>query len=359
MKVYRLGILVAIIAGVVLAIIALPSLAGAWYLNLANAQIARALALPSDSPNRFDALAQAQVHLNQARAWSVQPRLAIAQVRVWLTRGEPQRAVDVLGQLDSSLHNDAIAQLLFGTAEMHAGKPDAAYARWRAGGVDNFFINAAYRAQVAHRWDEAEQMAKSAVGSDPQNANAHYVLGDALSRKPGLIHVALEELELATTLTQDSELRATILSRQGEILAAHDEFTAAFALFDEAMAVAPRDARPRTNYARLLLQTQPAERDRAEQMLEHAIAIAPWDTLAFATLAEIAEARGDLERADAWYVQGLARNPHHPALLFHRAQFFARQNRVNDARQAMILALRYETRGDELQKIARALESLK
>lgn len=359
MKVYRLWILVAIIAGVVLAIIALPSLAGAWHLNLANAQLARALALPIDSPNRLDALAQADVHLNQARAWSDQPRLAIAQVRVWLARDEPQRAVEAIRPSDSFLQNDAIAQLIFGTAELRAGKPAAAYERWRTGGVATFFINAAYRAQVAHRWEEAEQMANLAAGIDPQNADAHYVLGDALSRKPVFIRAALAELELAATLTQNPELRATILSRQGEILAAQNDFTAAFALFDEAMAVAPRDARPRTNSARLLLQTQPLARDRAEAMLEHTIAIAPWDTLAFATLAEIAEARGDLHRADDWYAQGLARNPHHPALLFQRAQFYARQNRLADARQAMILALRYETRGDELLKIARALEALK
>lgn len=359
MKVYRLWILVAIIAGVVLAIIALPSLAGVWHLNLANVQIARALALPIDSPNRLDALAQAEMHLNQARVWSEQPRLAIAQVRVWLARNEPQRAVDAIHQADSSLQNDAIAQLIFGTAEMRAGKPTAAYERWHTGGAYTFFINAAYRAQIAHRWNEAEQMAKLAAGVDPQNANAHYVLGDALSRKPEFVRDALSELESAEKLTHDPELRATILSRQGEILAAQNNFAAAFALFEKAMAVAPRDARPRTDFARLLLQTQPAARDRAEEMLEHAIAIAPWDTLAFATLAEIAEARGDLKKTEDWYAQGLAHNPNHPALLFHRAQFYARQNRLADARQSMILALRYETRGDELLKIARALEALK
>jgi uncharacterized protein HemY len=72
----------------------------------------------------------------------------------------------------------------------------------------------------------------------------------------------------------------------------------------------------------------------------------------------MAEARGDLAEAEDWFRQGLAREPHNPDLLFGLGQFYARHNRVDDAKKMLTLARQYEPHADDQQAIARALAEL-
>jgi len=353
--------LLAIIALLVLAIVAFPSLASAGSLNLAHAGLARAMSLPQDSPHRIAALDQAQAHLARARdVPSTNPRVALAQARIWLARAEPQRAAQALRAADAGLQNDFIAQFFWAQAEWQSSNVNAAYAHWRTAGALTYFTQALNRARDRHQWDAMYASAQIAVGIEPANAEARYALGDALSHQPGATRVALAELARAFDLTADPELRATILSRQGEVLVEQGEYRAALELFARAMDLAPRDARPRVDYARAVLRFEPDARARAIDLLHQALAVAPWYSLAYSTLAEIAETQNDLAGAEEWYRKGLAHasRRNNADLLFGLAQFYARQNRVDDARATMILAMRYETRGDVLLIIARALEGL-
>lgn len=353
-------VIAAIIALLLVAIVAFPCVASAWLLNLANADIARAAALPEDSPHRVAALADAAARLNQTD--HATRRAALARARLLLLRGDPQRAADAMRGSGSGWQNDPIAQFVWADAEWQSANPSSAFEHWRAGGAFTFFINAANRARIAEHWTDAALLARIAVGiaPDAKRAEAHYVLADALAGLPANDSEAMRELERAIELTRDPELLATILSRKGELLAAQGNHPAALELFDQAMKIAPLDARPRTDYARTLLQFQPAARDRAVELLQQSIGLAPWYSLAYVTLAETAESEGETRSrvAEEWYKKGLAQNRNNPDLLFRLGQFYARRNRLAEAEAHLVLALRYETRGKVLSQIARELERL-
>lgn len=340
---------------VLIAALVFPAAASAWYRNQANARLARAAAA-NDTPARLAALNDADAQLARAEAWSRDALTAFARARSWLARDNAPRAVETLRATGDTLRDDFIAQFIWGYAEWSAGNAAAAFARWRAAGAFEYFLNRARRASFQHQWTKAADFARLAVGTQPDDADARYALGDALGYVDA--DAALRELERAAELTRDPELLATILARQGEILAARGEFAAALARFDEAMRIAPRDARPRTDAARVLLATQPAARARAVELLRESLAVAPWYVAAYITLAEIAEAERDVQAAEAWFAQGLAQARNNPALLFARAQFYARQNRREDAKADLVLAMRYETREDQLRQMQRALEAL-
>ena len=328
-----------------------PTAASAWFRNQANAQIARAVAFKDVS-----ALNQADAHLVQAEAWSRDALIEFARARASLARDDAPRAVAAMSATGEALRDDSIAQFVWAEAEWRLGNASAAFEHWRAAGALTFFVNAMHRAQFAHQWDEAARLARIALGIAPDNVEAQYVLGDVLGYVD--TEAALRELARAEELTRDNELLATILSRQGEILAARGESAAALALFEQAMQIAPRDARPRTDAARVLFATQPGARERAVALLHEALAVAPWYIAAYITLAEIAEADGDVRTAEDWYAKGLAQNRNNPDLLFARAKFYARQNRLEQAKADLILAMQNETRADERAKIARELEAL-
>ncbi len=347
MKVIRFIVLIAVL------------MAGLWaanvfWLNLANVHLARAFALPTDSPQRAAWLAEAATQLQQADA--NHPRVALARARLELARGEPARAADALRATGMALHHDPIAQWVWAEAEWQSANASAAFEHWRNAGAFIFFMNETNRARLNHRWQDAERLARIALGIQPDDAQAQYALGDVL----GYLDAAraMVELDRAVELTRDPELLATILSRKGELLAARGEFSAALALFEQAMQIAPRDARPRTDAARVLLATQPEARSRAIALLHESLAVAPWYIAAYLTLAEIAEADGDVQAAENWYAKGLAQNRNHSDLLFARAKFYARQNRLAQAQADLILALQNETRADEIAKIKRELEAL-
>jgi tetratricopeptide (TPR) repeat protein len=353
-------ICLALIGAVLVIALLLPGAASAWFRNIANAHIARALA-PTTTPSaRILALNDADAQLARADAWTRDALTAYARARSLLARANAPRAVETFRATGDTLRDDFIAQFVWGFAEWDAGNAPAAFERWRAAGAFEYFLNRAQRASFKHQWADAALFARLAAEIRPEDADARYTLGDVLGYRDA--DAALRELERAAELTRDPELLATILSRQGEILAARGEFAAALARFEEAMRLAPRDARPRTDAARILLTT-PAERDaraRAVELLRESLAVAPWYVAAYITLAELAEAERDLVAAEAWYAQArsVAQARNDPALLFARAQFYARQNRWEDARADLMLAMRYETREDELRQMQRALEAL-
>lgn len=336
------------------ALIVLLFAANVFWLNLANVNLARALALPTDSPQRATLFADAQAQLQ--RADSNRPRVALAQARLELARGESARATEILRATGAALQNDAIAQWVWAEAEWQSSNRDAAFEHWRNAGAFVFFINETNRARFDHRWQDAERLARIALGIKPDDVQAQYALGDVLGQLNDA--EAMPALDRAATLTGDPEMLATIYSRQGEILAARGEYSAALTLFEQAMQIAPRDARPRTDAARVLLATQPESRARAIELLHKSLAVAPWYIAAYITLAEVAESERDFQAAENWYAKGLTQNRNNPDLLFARAQFYARQNRLEQAKADLILAMQNETRADEIAKIKRALEAL-
>jgi Tfp pilus assembly protein PilF len=142
------------------------------------------------------------------------------------------------------------------------------------------------------------------------------------------------------------------------LLVAQGKDRDALAVFDRARQVAPRDARPRIGYAVTLLRLDPNAEKQSVDILTQVVNDAPWTIGAHLALARIAEADGDLKSAEAWYRAALARDAYNPDTLFALGQFFARHNRVDDAKKMLTLALQYELHVDDQQAIARALAEL-
>ena len=329
-----------------------PQIASAWLLNSANAAIARAATLPNDSPDRVLALTDADTKLKQANEYSALDRLSLAQARALLARGDAQGAVSAFDHAQAS---DPITEFVWADSAWQANQPAAAFEHWRRAGALTYFIEQAHRAAYAHDWASAAQLASVAVGIAPSNAEAHYVLGDAISQQDLYNPSALREIERAAELTRDPEFLSTIISRQAEILASQGKLRDALDLFNQARQVAPIDARPRTGYALTQLQLDPAARSESVALLEQVVGDSPWYVAAYVALADISELTGDVKGAEAWLQKGLARNPNDARLLLPLGELYVRQHRMDEARTTLILALKYETHADVLQEIVRKL----
>lgn len=336
----------------------LPAAAGALFLNLGNAGLARGLALPADAPERAAAFTKAAVALSAAEPASSM-RGSSALARLELARSDPESAIRVLtqGGLAGS-PVDPVTEYAWGEAEWQLHRPSEAFAHWKAAGAAEYFVREAHRAIDAHRWTTAEECAWIAVGIVPDSADAHYVLGDALSHQAPKQADALYEIDRAAALTQDPELLSTILSRKAEVHVELGDLDTALGLFKRAMSVAPLDARPRTGYALALLEGRPDARDEAVATLEQVVADSPWYTAAYIGLSRVAESSGDPASAERWLQRGLTRNPNDARLLYALGLLYARQQRVELARTTLIQALKYETRADALQSISRSLSEL-
>jgi tetratricopeptide (TPR) repeat protein len=352
-----LAIAIAVVMLFISAII-FPQAASAWFLNSANAHVARAVSLPHNAPNRLLVLTQADAQAHQARQFADLGRLPLAEARAALARGEPQHAADALSNGSTSLRADFMAQYIWAEAAWQLRQPTVAFEHWRAAGASEYFLKQAYRAAEKDEWGEAADAASIAIGIAPELAEAHYVLGDALSRQDVNDPEAQRSIERAAELTRDNELLATILSRKAEILASQGNLRDALDVFSQARRVAPIDARPRTGYALALLQLRPDAREEATALLMQVVGDSPWYIAAYVALAQIAETRGDIKGAEEWLHKGLANNPNDARLLFPLGEFYARQGRIADARATLTLALKYETHADDRQAIERALERL-
>ena len=350
--------LLVLIGAVLVTALILPPSAGAWFRNSANARIARAMSLPADAPARLTALNDAEAQLAQARAWSNDALIPFAQARAFLARGDASRAAEALRATGTSLQDDFIAQFVWGQAEWQSSNATAAFERWRAADALDYFMNQTLRAGFKHQWQDAEKYARIAVGIAPERAETHYYLGDAIGYQAADNPEALREIERAAELTRDPEFLSTILSRKGELLAAQGKDRDALAVFDRARQSAPRDARPRIGYAVTLLRLDPNAERQSVDILTQVVNDAPWTIGAHLALASIAESHGGSPGAEEWYRAALARDANNPDVLFPLGQFYARQNRVDDAKKMLTLALKYEPHADDQQAIARARAEL-
>ncbi|MBI5305130.1 MAG: tetratricopeptide repeat protein [Chloroflexi bacterium] len=341
------------IIGVILAlattVFVLPSAASVWLQNWANAQIARA----ATSPPGNEALGLARTQLEQARQFANEPRLSLAQARLALAQNDAPGALDALAQADAT---DFIAPWLRGNAAYQLRQTDLAFAAWRDAGARDYFSNQAHRAFDKHQWELAEHYARLALGVAPEIADLHLLLGEAISRREVNDPEAWRELDRAEALAPNDEFRATVLSRRAEMLAAQNKLGDALALFERAMQIAPIDARPRTGYALTQLRLDARAKPQAVAMLTQVVGDSPWYVAAYLALAQLAENdRG----AETWLQRGLDQNPNDARLLLPLGELYARQGRITEARAMLELALKRETRVDNREAIARALEQLK
>ncbi len=347
-----------IILGLILTAFTFPQLAATLFLNLANTQIARAVSLPTDAPDRAILLADADVNLTRARSFSDPSRTMLADARSALARNDATGALEIFNASGAALRDDSITQFTWADAAWRANRREEAFAHWRAANALEYFRQQMYRAQERREWRDAENFSRIAIGLNPDFADGYYVLGAALSHQDINDPEVVQQLDRARELTQEKELVAAVLSRKGEVLASQNKLRDALDVFSEARRIAPIDARPRTGYAITSLQLDPGVRDQSIVLLKEVVSDSPWYVAAHIALSNIYESNGQMNEAQAWLQTGLEKNPDHPALFFALGQFYVRQHRLADAKAAFVLALKNETHADLLLATARALAEL-
>lgn len=350
-------ILVLVLIGILALVLFAPRMAGAWFLNIANADIARAL-LVKDVVQHDTLLNHAQMQIDAAKSFGDDERIALAQTRIYLARGEYERAVKMYDTAPVLLRSDPIAQFIWGQAALESQQPDVAFARWRDSGAFVYFSQNAHRAIDKHDWIPGARLARIGVGIDPANAEMHYVLAYALSNLDVFDANALHEIDLAIANTSDQESLSTYLSLKGEILNAQGNWQMAMNVFETARRVAPIDARPRTDLALLWLKHQTNRHGDAVALLTQVVTDSPWYTAAYIALADLSEKQGDFKQAEAWLRKGLDKNPNNADLLFALGKFCARQKRMDEARTLLTQAQNLETRIDIVPMIDKALAEL-
>jgi tetratricopeptide (TPR) repeat protein len=350
-------ILILVLIGILALVIFAPRMAGAWFLNIANADIARALAV-NDTVHYDALLNHAQMQIDAAKSFGDDERITLAQTRIYLARGEYERAAKVYDTAPASLRSDSIAQFIWGQAAYQSQLDDLAFARWREGGAFVYFSQNAHRAIDKHDWVQAARLARIGVGIDPTNAEMHYVLAYSLSNLDVFDVNALNEIDLAIATTSDQESLSTYLSLKGEILNSQGNWQIAMNVFETARGVAPIDARPRTDLALLWLRRQPSLQHDAVALLTQVVTDSPWYTAAYIALADVSEKQGDLKQAEAWLRRGLDRNPNNADMLFALGKFYARQKQMDEARALLTQAQNIETRIDIVPMIEKSLAEL-
>ncbi len=172
-----------IILGLILTAFTFPQLAATLFLNLANTQIARAVSLPTDAPDRAILLADADVNLTRARSFSDPSRTMLADARSALARNDATGALEIFNASGAVLRDDSITQFTWADAAWRANRREEAFAHWRAANALEYFRQQMYRAQERREWRDAENFSRIAIGLNPDFADGYYVLGVALSHQ--------------------------------------------------------------------------------------------------------------------------------------------------------------------------------
>lgn len=344
-----------VLIALVFAAFLFPYAASAFFVNIANASIAHAIALPEDAPARTLNARSAVAALGQASSLVLLPRSALARARAALAQADVRTANNEFAAIAPS---DALTEFIAGQVAWQAQDVEAALAHWRRAGAIEFYMQRARRSTDEHQWQSAVAYAEIATRISPRNAEAHYILADALSNQVPIDPVVYDELDKALDLSTDVEFRSIVLSRRGELLAAAGKWDDALAAFAAASEIAPRDARPRTDRALILLEKVPGTRDQAVALLVQVTNDSPWYVAAYLALASDAANSGDWAASQKWLEEGLARSPNDARLLVRLGDLYVKQQRLQEARSAFARALEYETHADDLQSIARRLAEL-
>ena len=137
-----------------------PQIAGAWFVNHANAAIAHAASVPQDSPQRLTDLNDAENDLASARVFSTGDRVILAETRLLLARSDPAGAARTFDQASVWLQSDPIAQFIWAEAAQDSNQPAVAINHWRVAGAYVYFSQQMHRAIESHAWQAAEEYAR-------------------------------------------------------------------------------------------------------------------------------------------------------------------------------------------------------
>lgn len=204
--------------------------------------------------------------------------------------------------------------------------------------VDLDAIKAQLEAGQVH---EALKALETAVKQEPENAEAHFLLGIAYF-KTG----AYEKARVAfnQTLKLDPDRAAAVHHNLGALAIQMDDLDTAIAEFQAALALEPDD--PDTHYqlgAAYLLQSLPADAliplqdklDLARAEFERALELAPGKAEVLVGLGNVYLIEDDLAKATAYLEQAVAAAPTMPEALFALGRLYALTGNTARAREML------------------------
>ena len=192
---------------------------------------------------------------------------------------------------------DAVARFTYGEALAARGDEAEAIREWRAAGAAEALVRRGQRLAGQGAAPGAREAAvrayRRAVAVDPELAEAHLRLGQALSRL-GRKGEALEAFAAAAEADRGTSSRPYLL--QAEVHVAREEWTAALGAYREAAARAPLDPEP--HYRRgWVLGERLGDRGAAAAAFERALRIDPEHGPSRRALGELEAERGHCDAA--------------------------------------------------------------
>lgn len=188
-------------------------------------------------------------------------------------------------------------------------------------------LNQAWRHYQNSQYPAAIDLLKSLLSQNPENADAHAVLGACLLEQ-GRLRAAEHEFNVALSLEHGQVLALVLL---GRLALLQNRQEAALEYSDRALEQRPDDIDA------LLLKQQVYllrdDRQSAFQCLQQALELAPESLTVKVELGEYYLSTGDREQAASWAAEALSADPQSPAAHVLMGQVCLAMGNVEDARE--------------------------
>lgn len=273
-----------------------PFIATIVHNNVGSIRLNRALLSPDPDPTKRTVYAvKAGRAFQTSLAWHPRNGQAYYNLAaVYELRQDHVSATRALSQAAASSPDDPTTRFRLGTALATQGREEEAIEEWQAAGAAPYFVNQGLALVGEGNLDSAVEQYERALTIDPNLAEGHYRLSEALTRL-GRKEEALAALELAAALEPASSPRRYLL--QADVHTARGEWEEALANLERAADLAPWDHEPHYDMARILVRL--GDREAAIVRLQRALHLKPDHTLSRLTLAQIYEEERHCEEVAA------------------------------------------------------------
>jgi tetratricopeptide (TPR) repeat protein len=235
---------------------------------------------------------------------------------------------------DIGLHNQAISE--FKEALKYAQGNETYYP------VLNLRMASSYEALA--QYDEGIRHCRETLRYEPQNCEAHYILGQCMLAK-GESQQAAAAFAAALACPESFSLSTVDVTTRGY----KGEFGLALALmqqqrYAEALVHARRAAELNPNVGRIwngvgFCAIESGRLEEAEQALQRAIQLTPQLTDAWLNLGCVLGMKGDPQGAEQAFKQALRLSPEHPAVMANLGLCLSEQGRLSEAEEWLLLAV--------------------
>lgn len=250
----------------------------------------------------------------------------------------PSEVIPLLGQYVESFPHDSVMWFELGQAEIEAGRTTDGILSLRRAGAERYFLNQAYELRAKGDLEGAQQAVGLAVQIAPDLAEAYALQGEIYFAKGDAR--AMASLGQAASVSRDPSVRASALTRMGDILVSQKAYDEAINLYDQALQLQPNDPHTLASLAQAIYFSSRERKSEAIAMAKKAIQVAPAYVWGYLALGDIYKTDNEIQMAQYWYGQAVDIAPDHPAPYIALGNLYLAMGSQEEARSLFETALR-------------------